>query len=90
MYKAVAEDVGLMGGPGKAPPVEGGPCAGKRKLKDEESHDAHQELWEKYMEVEHSELEQRRNGQLGRDRGGERQGGLDPVMPEPSAPPAVR
>ena len=35
----------------------------------EESHDAHQEPWEKYMEVEHSELEQRRNGQLGRALG---------------------
>jgi hypothetical protein len=31
----------------------------------EESHDTHQELWEKYMEVEHKELEQRQNGQLG-------------------------
>ncbi len=36
---------------------------------DEESHDTHQELWEKYMEVEHRELEQRQNGQLGRALG---------------------
>ena len=33
---------------------------------DEESHKTHQELWEQYMEVERRELEQRRNGQLGR------------------------
>ena len=112
---------------------------------DEESHKTHQELWEQYMEVERRELEQRRNGQLGRalgrvlpgesreeleriaeedqrkaeeglvdlrsaatrsgtsihrqahqggpasqDRVGERQGGLDPGTPAPSAPPAVR
>ena len=31
----------------------------------EESHKTHQELWEKYMEVERRELEQRRSGQLG-------------------------
>jgi hypothetical protein len=36
---------------------------------DEESHKTHQELWEQYMEVERRELEQRRNGQLGRALG---------------------
>jgi hypothetical protein len=35
----------------------------------EESHDTHQELWDKYMEVEHRELEQRQHGQLGRALG---------------------
>ena len=35
----------------------------------EESNDTHQELWEKYMEVERRELEQRKNGQLGRALG---------------------
>jgi hypothetical protein len=39
----------------------------------EESHDTHQELWEKYMEVEHRELEQRQTGQLGRALPGESQ-----------------
>jgi hypothetical protein len=34
-------------------------------------HDTHQELWEKYMEVEHRELEQRQSGQLGRALPGE-------------------
>ena len=33
---------------------------------DQESRKTHQELWEQYMEVERRELEQRRNGQLGR------------------------
>jgi hypothetical protein len=37
----------------------------------EESHETHQELWEQYMEVERRELEQRRNGQLGRALPGE-------------------
>jgi hypothetical protein len=32
----------------------------------EESGKTHQELWEQYMEIERRELEQRRNGQLGR------------------------
>jgi len=36
---------------------------------DEESQEAHQELWEKYMEVERRELEQRKRGQLGRALG---------------------
>jgi lauroyl/myristoyl acyltransferase len=36
---------------------------------DEESRKTHQELWEQYMEVERRELEQRRNGQLGRALG---------------------
>jgi len=31
-----------------------------------ESHKTHQELWEQYMQIERRELEQRRNGQLGR------------------------
>jgi hypothetical protein len=34
-----------------------------------ESHKAHQELWEQYMGIERRELEQRRNGQLGRALG---------------------
>ena len=34
-----------------------------------DSHKTHQELWEQYMEVERRELEQRRNGQLGRALG---------------------
>jgi hypothetical protein len=76
MYNAVAEDVGLMGGPYK----------GKRKLMGEESQDAHQELWEKYMEVEHRELEQRRNWQLGRALGralpGESQEELERIAEE--------
>ena len=36
---------------------------------DEDSKKTHQELWEQYMEVERRELEQRRNGQLGRALG---------------------
>ena len=35
----------------------------------EESRKTHQELWAQYMEVERRELEQRRNGQLGRALG---------------------
>jgi hypothetical protein len=35
----------------------------------EGSHDTRQEFWEQYMEVERKELEQRRNGQLGRALG---------------------
>jgi hypothetical protein len=35
----------------------------------EKPHDAHQKRWEKYMEVEHRELEQRQNRQLGRALG---------------------
>ena len=35
----------------------------------EEPPDTYQELWEKYMEVEHRELEQRQSGQLGRALG---------------------
>jgi hypothetical protein len=35
----------------------------------EEQHRTHQDLWEQYMEVERRELEQRRNGQLGRALG---------------------
>jgi hypothetical protein len=36
---------------------------------DEGSHDTRQEFWEQYMEVERKELEQRRNGHLGRALG---------------------
>jgi hypothetical protein len=53
---------------------------------DEESRKTHQELWEQYMEVERRELEQRRNGQLGRALGqalpGESQGELDRIAEE--------
>jgi hypothetical protein len=52
-----------------APPVEGWSYIDKRKRMDEESRKTHQELWEQYMEVERRELEQRRNGQLGRALG---------------------
>ena len=52
----------------------------------EESQDTHQELWEKYMEVEHRELEQRRIRQLGRALGralpGESQEELDRIAEE--------
>jgi hypothetical protein len=52
----------------------------------EESYDTHQELWEKYMQVERTELEQRRNGQLGRALGralpGESQEELDRIAEE--------
>jgi hypothetical protein len=34
-------------------PVEYGPTNVKRKRMGEESYDTHQELWEKYMEVEY-------------------------------------
>ena len=48
---------------------------------DEGSHDTHQKFWERYMEVERKELEQRRTGQLGRALGqalpGESQEELD-------------
>lgn len=36
---------------------------------EKSSHKTREELWEQYMEVEHRELEQRRNGQLGRALG---------------------
>lgn len=53
---------------------------------DEESDKLHQELWEQYMEVEHRELEQRKNGQLGRALGralpGESQEELDRMSEE--------
>lgn len=53
---------------------------------NEESHKAHQELWEKYMEVERRELEQRRSGQLGRALGpalpGESQEELEKIAEE--------
>ena len=52
----------------------------------EESYDTHQELWEKYMEVEYRELEQRKKGQLGRALGralpGESQEELDRIAEE--------
>jgi hypothetical protein len=52
----------------------------------EESHKTHQELWEKYMEVERWELAQRKSGQLGRALGralpGESQTELERVAEE--------
>ena len=48
----------------------------------EESNDRRQDLWEKYMEVERRELEQRRNGQLGRALPGESQEELDRIAEE--------
>jgi hypothetical protein len=51
------------------PLVGGLSYIGKRKRMGEESRKTHQELWEQYMEVERRELEQRRNGQLGRALG---------------------
>jgi hypothetical protein len=52
----------------------------------EGSHDTRQEFWEQYMEVERKELEQRRNGQLGRALGralpGESQEELDKMAEE--------
>jgi hypothetical protein len=72
MYNAVAEDAESLHGLHlfrTAPPVEGWSYTGKRKLMDEEPRKTHQELWEQYMEVERRELEQRRNGQLGRALG---------------------
>jgi len=53
---------------------------------NEESHKTPQELWEKYMEVEHREVEQRRSGQLGRALGralpGESQEELEKIAEE--------
>ncbi|HEX5701320.1 MAG TPA: hypothetical protein VFX77_11775 [Rubrobacter sp.] len=53
---------------------------------EESSHKTHEELWEQYMEVEHRELEQRRNGQLGRALGralpGESQDELERIAEE--------
>jgi len=71
-----------LAGRGTAPPVEGGSNAVKRKRMGEESHDAHQKLWEKYMEVEHRELEQRQSGQLGRALPDESQEELDRIAEE--------
>lgn len=52
----------------------------------EGSNDTHQKLWEKYMEVERRELEQRQDGQLGRALGralpGESQEDLDRIAEE--------
>jgi hypothetical protein len=48
----------------------------------EEPHDAYQKLWEKYTEVEHRELEQRQNRQLGRALPGESQEELDRIAEE--------
>jgi hypothetical protein len=64
---------GRWAGRGTGYPVESGSDTVKTKRMGEESNDTHQELWEKYMEVEHRELEQRRNGQLGRALPGESQ-----------------
>jgi hypothetical protein len=53
---------------------------------DEDSQETYQELWNKYMEVEHRELEQRQSGQLGRALGwalpGESQEELDRIAEE--------
>lgn len=69
-----------------AHPAEGGSQIGKRKRMGEGSHDTRQEFWEQYMEVERKELEQRRNGQLGRALGralpGESQEELDRMAEE--------
>src|SRR5215210_219706 len=58
----------------------------QRKRMNEESHKTPQELWEKYMEVEHREVEQRRSGQLGRALGralpGESQEELEKIAEE--------
>jgi hypothetical protein len=52
----------------------------------EESHKTHQELWEKYMEVERRELAQRKSGKLGRTPGrafpGESQEELERIVEE--------
>ena len=48
----------------------------------EEPPDTYQELWEKYMEVEHRELEQRQNRQLGRELPDESQEELDRIAKE--------
>jgi len=52
----------------------------------EKSDKTHQELWEQYMEVERRELEQRRNGHLGRALGralpGESQEELERIAEE--------
>jgi hypothetical protein len=48
----------------------------------EESHKTHQELWEQYMEVERREVEQRRNGQLGRALPGESHEELERIAEE--------
>jgi len=52
----------------------------------EEPHDAQQKFWEQYLEVERRELEQRRNGHLGRALGralpGESQEDLDRMAEE--------
>ncbi len=50
-------------------PVEGCSYTAKRKRMGEESYNTHQELWERYREIERRELEQRRNGQLSRALG---------------------
>src|SRR3954468_18564135 len=67
-------------------PAKGRTYTGKRKRMGEESHDTHQEFWEQYMEVERKELEQRKNGQLGRALGralpGESQEELDRIAEE--------
>ena len=58
----------------------------KRKRMGEDPNDTHQELWEKYMDVEHKELEQRQSGQLGRALGralpGESQEEMDRIAEE--------
>ena len=46
----------------------------------EEPPDTYQQLWERYMEVEHRELEQRQNRQLGRALPDESQEELDRIV----------
>lgn len=49
---------------------------------DEGPQETYQELWDRYMEVEQRELEQRQNGQLGRALPGESQEELDRIAEE--------
>jgi hypothetical protein len=68
MYNAVTENVEpLRAAPGCVRPLWS--RTGKRKRIGEDSYKTQQELWEQYMEVERRELEQRRNGQPGRELG---------------------
>src|SRR5215210_9595408 len=61
MYNAVAGNASFQRGLRRfrtVSPVEASSYTGRRELMGEESHKTKQELWEKYMEVEHKELEQ--------------------------------
>jgi hypothetical protein len=82
MYIAAGKNFGSLAVHGTAPPVEDGSNTVKRKRMGEEPHDTHQAVWEKYMEVEHRELEQRQSGQLGRALPGESQEELDRIAEE--------